>query len=140
MKFLTFQEIKQQCRLDDEQAELEHDLLEMYGEAAEETVLDLIRRSLLDVIVTYNGIPKRLRQASLLLVAQSYQHREPSSSQNMSIVPYSFDLLVKPLMRLAGEDPKQDWEDSLPQGAIVSSDGRVLVDRDFHIVCAAQTE
>lgn len=140
MKFLTFQEIKQQCRLDDEQAELERSLLEMYGEAAEETVLDLIRRSLLDVIVTYNGIPTRLRQASLLLVAQSYQQREPSSSQNMSIVPYSFDLLVKPLMRLAGEEPKQDWEDSLPQGAIVSSDSRVLVDRDFHIVCAAQTE
>ena len=140
MKFLTFQEIKQQCRLDDEQAELERSLLEMYGEAAEETVLDLIRRSLLDVIVTYNGIPTRLRQASLLLVAQSYQQREPSSSQNMSIVPYSFDLLVKPLMRLAGEEPKQDWKDSLPQGAIVSSDSRVLVDRDFHIVCAAQTE
>lgn len=140
MKFLTFQEIKQQCRLDDEQAELERSLLEIYGEAAEETVLDIIRRSLLDVIVTYKGIPSRLRQASLLLVAQSYQHREPSSSQNMSSVPYSFDLLVKPLMRLAGEDPKQDWEDRLPQGAIVSSDGRVLVDKDFHIVCAAQSE
>lgn len=136
MKFLTIEQIKAQLRLDDQQAELERDLLEMYGEAAEETVLDIIRRSLLDVIVTYNGIPTRLRQASLMLVAQSYQQREPSSTQNMSAVPYSFDLLVKPLMRLAGEDPKQNWEDSLPEGAIVSSDGRVLLDKDYRIVCA----
>ncbi|MBR1449146.1 MAG: phage gp6-like head-tail connector protein, partial [Prevotella sp.] len=84
------------------QADMERDLLEMYGEAAEETVLDVIRRSMIDVILTYGGIPKRLIQATLLLVGQSYQHREPASSQNMYAVPYSFDLLLKPLMRLAG--------------------------------------
>jgi hypothetical protein len=33
-------------------------------------------------------------------VAQSYQHREPSSPQNISSVPYDFDLLLKPYMRL----------------------------------------
>lgn len=137
MRYLTFEQIKAQLRLDDTQADMERDLLEMYGEAAEETVLDMIRRSMIDVILTYGGIPKRLIQATLLLVGQSYQHREPASSQNMSAVPYSFDLLLKPMMRLAGDEAKQDWEDVLPAGTIVSSDGRVLIDKDYRIVCAA---
>lgn len=137
MKWLTLERIKQQCRIEANFTE-EDSLLEMYGESAEETVLDLIRRSLLDVIVTYNGIPRRLVQASLMLVDVSYQHRSPVSPQNMSIVPYTFDLILKPLMRLSGDEAKQDWEDALPTGAIVSSDGRVLVDKDYRIVCASQ--
>ena len=137
MKWLTFEQIKAHLRLDDEQAELERDVLEMYGEAAEETVLDLIRRSLTEVIVTYNGIPRRIILASLLLVGQSYQHREAASVQNLYAVPYSFDLLLKPLMRLSGNDPNpQTWEDDMPDGALVSSDGRVVVDKDNRIVCA----
>lgn len=135
MKFLTFDQIKHQLRLDDEQAELEHDLLVMYGEAAEETVLDIIRRSLLDVVLTYNGIPRRLVQASLMLVDTSYKERSPISPQNMSLVGYSFDLLIKPLMRLAGDEAKPDWEERLPLGAIVSNDALVLMDRDYNIVC-----
>ena len=35
-----------------------------------------------------------------MLVAQSYQHREPMSPQNLYTVPYAFDLLLKPYMRL----------------------------------------
>ena len=46
MNFLTFNQIKQQLRLDDEQAAWEQELLEDYGEAAEDTVLNLINRSL----------------------------------------------------------------------------------------------
>lgn len=136
MRYLTFEQIKAQLRLDDVQADMERDLLEMYGEAAEETVLDVIRRSLIDVILTYGGIPKRLVQATLLLVGQSYQHREPASPQNMSIVPYSFDLLLKPMMRLAGDEPVGDWNGDLPQGAIISSDGLLLLTKDYRIVCA----
>ena len=36
MKYLTFEQIKAQLRLDDAQATEEHDLLELYGEAAED--------------------------------------------------------------------------------------------------------
>ncbi|MBQ2003306.1 MAG: phage gp6-like head-tail connector protein, partial [Bacteroidaceae bacterium] len=46
MKYLTFEQIKAQLRLDDEQAELEKDLLEDYGEAAEDTVLNICNRTL----------------------------------------------------------------------------------------------
>lgn len=100
MEIITFDQIKDQLRLDDEQAAQERDLLLEYGEAAEETVLDLIRRPLDEVVCKYGKIPARLRRACLLLVDISYKERSPASSQNMSAVPYSFDLMIKPLMKL----------------------------------------
>lgn len=136
MKYLTFEQIKAQLRLDDEQAELEHDLLEMYGESAEEAVLEIIRRPLIDVILTYNGLPKRLIQVTLLLVDEWYQHRAAAEPGALSPVPYAFDFMLKPMMRLSGDEPLPDDESSLPEGAIVSSDGRVLVDSNYRIVCA----
>ena len=101
MKFLTFQEINQQCRLDDEQAELERSLLEMYGESAEETVLNLLNRTVTDVYEQYGTIPKPLVHATLMLVDNAYKERSPIAPQNMSLVPYTFDLLLKPYMKLS---------------------------------------
>ena len=136
MKYLTFEQIKQQLRLDDEQAELERTRLEGMAEAAEEAVLTIIRRSLTDVILTYNGLPQRIVQVTLLLVDEWYQHRSPVEQGQLSPVPYAFDLMLKPMMRLTGNEMLPDDESSLPDGAIVSSDGRVLVDKDYRIVCA----
>ena len=100
MKFLTFDQIKAQLRLDDAQAAEEHDLLELYGEAAEDMVLNTLNRTITDIFEQYGMVPKALVQAGLMLVAQSYQHREPASPQNLYAVPYAFDLLMKPYMRL----------------------------------------
>ena len=100
MKFLTFDQIKAQLRLDDEQFEYERDLLELYGDAAEDMVLNTCNRTITDIFEQYGMVPKALVQAGLMLVAQSYQHREPASPQNLSVVPYAFDLLLKPYMRL----------------------------------------
>ena len=100
MKFLTFEQIKAQLRLDDEQAEEERDILVLYGEAAEDMVLDTCNRTITDIYEQYGTMPKALVQAGLMLVAQSYQHREPASPQNLYAVPYAFDLLLKPYMRL----------------------------------------
>ena len=100
MKYLTFEQIKAQLRLDDEQATEEHDLLELYGEAAEETVLNLCGCSYTDIYEQYGAIPKPLVHATLLLVDTAYRERSPVSPQNMSSVPYTFDLLLKPYMRL----------------------------------------
>jgi hypothetical protein len=100
MKYLTFEQIKAQLRLDDEQALDEHDLLELYGEAAEDMVLNTLNRTITDIYEQYGMVPKALVQAGLMLVAQSYQHREPSSPQNLYTVPYAFDLLLKPYMKL----------------------------------------
>lgn len=100
MKFLTFDQIKAQLRLDDEQALEEHDLLELYGEAAEDMVLNTMNRTMEDIIEQYGVVPKSLVHAGLMLVAQSYQHREPASPQNLYTVPYAFDMLLKPYIKL----------------------------------------
>lgn len=101
MKFLTFDKIKAQLRLDDEQAQMEHELLCDYGETAEDTVLNLCNRTLEDLIEVYGRVPAPIRQAALMLVDNQYKERSPISPQNMSSVPYAFDLLLKPYMRLA---------------------------------------
>ena len=100
MKFLTFEQIQAQLRLDDQQAEDEHDLLVLYGEAAEDAVLNICNRTMEDLVEQYGNVPKTLVQAGLMLVAESYQHREPASPQNLYVVPYKFDMLLKPYMRL----------------------------------------
>ena len=100
MKFLTFEQIKAQLRLDDTQAELERDLLELYGDAAEDMVLNTCHRTITDIYEQYGMVPKALVQAGLMLVAQSYQHREPTSPQNLYAVPYAYDLLLKPYIKL----------------------------------------
>ena len=100
MKWLTLERIKQQCRIEQDFTE-EDSLLEMYGESAEEVLLNHLNRSYEDIMQIYGRIPAPLVHASLMLVDVSYQHRSPVSPQNMSIVPYTFDILVKPYMRLA---------------------------------------
>ena len=108
MKFLTFDQIKAQLRLDDAQATEERDLLELYGESAEDAVLSLVRRNMANLVETYGRVPKQIVQATLMLVAISYQHREPASQQNMYAVPYAFDMLIKPYARLDGAEMPVD--------------------------------
>ena len=128
MKWLTFELIKAQLRLDDEQAGLERTLLELYGESAEVTVLQLTRRTVDDLVEEYGEVPRPLIHASLLLVDLSYQHRTMVSVQSMSMVPYTFDLLVKPYMRLTTDDTGGD--DILPDGTLMDTDGLVLMGSD----------
>lgn len=101
MKFLTIEQIKAQLRLDDQQAELERDLLEMYGDSAEQTVLNLLNRTVTDVFEQYGCIPRPLVHATLMLVDNAYKERSPISPQSMSTVPYAFDLMLKPYMKLS---------------------------------------
>lgn len=100
MKFITFEQIKAQLRLDDEQAEMERDMLCDYGESAEETVLNTLNTTMEDIIEQYGRMPKPIVHATLMLVDNAYKERSPISPQNMSSVPYSFDLMLKPYMRL----------------------------------------
>lgn len=97
MKFLTLQNIKAHSRID---YDCEDSLLELYGEAAEDTLLNHIGMTYEQVIAKYTTVPMPLVQAALMLVDVSYQHRNPVSSQNMSVVPYTFDILVKPYVIL----------------------------------------
>lgn len=100
MKWLTLPRIKQQLRIEADFTE-EDDLLEMYGESAEEVLLNYLNRSFDDVMEVYGRMPAPLTHAALMLVDTSYQYRSPVSVQSMSLVPYTFDILIKPYMRLS---------------------------------------
>lgn len=105
MKFLTIDKIKQQLRLD---CTCEAELLDAYGNSAEETLAGYLGYnnennlpSVDKMLEAYGGtMPAPLVQAALMLVDTSYQFRSPVSAQNMSVVPYTFDLLVKPYVKL----------------------------------------
>ena len=105
MKFLTIDKIKQQLRLD---CTCEAELLKDYGNSAEATLAAYIGfvddnnlPSVDKMLEAYGGtMPAPLVQAALMLVDTSYQFRSPVSAQNMSVVPYTFDLLVKPYVKL----------------------------------------
>ena len=97
MKWLTLEYIKKHSRID---FDCEDDLLTIYGESAEETVLNIIDRSYEELIATYTTVPKPLYEAALMLVDLSYQQRSPVSSVNMYTVPYTFDMKIKPYMKL----------------------------------------
>ena len=98
MKWLTLAQIKAQLRID---GNSDDDLLTMYGEAAEDTLLNYLNKTYDEVIEAYTTMPAPLVQASLMLVDVSYQYRSPLSPTNMYYVPYTFDVLIKPYMRLA---------------------------------------
>ena len=125
MKWLNIEMIHQHLRLD---TSLEDTLLELYAESAEATVLQLTRRTVDDLVEEYGEVPRPLILASLMLVDLSYQHRPMASAQSMSMVPYTFDLLVKPYMRLTTDDTGGD--DILPDGTLLDADGLVLTDSD----------
>ena len=100
MKYLTLQMIKAQCRIEPDFTD-EDTWLESTGESEEETMLNLLGRSYEDLIENYGKVPAPIVQATLELVDISYQHRSPVSAQSMYLVPYTFDLRVKPYVRLA---------------------------------------
>ena len=100
MKWLTLNLIKDHLRID-RSFTLEDDSLTMYGESAEDSILDIIRRSYTEVLEKYGEVPKPLVHASLMLVDMSYQHRSVVSSQQLYVIPYAIDMKVKPYMKLA---------------------------------------
>ena len=99
MKWLKLERIKQQLRIEPDFHE-EDELLEEYGESAEEVLLNYLNRTYEDVIEVYGRVPAPLRHASLMLVDMSYQYRSPVSAQSISLMPYTFDILIKPYIKL----------------------------------------
>ena len=98
MKWLTIDWIKAHSRID---FNCEDELLELYGEDAEDTVLNLINRSYEEVMELWGSVPKPLYVAALMLVEVDYNHRSPDSINNMYAVKYGFDMKIKPYIRLS---------------------------------------
>lgn len=108
MTFLTLETIKAHLRID---SDINEDaMLTIYGNAAEEVLVSYLNRGKTVAAMTaslteeYGGIPTPIVQAGLMLVDLSYQHRSPVSPQSLYVVPYTFDILVKPYMRLYDEE------------------------------------
>ena len=130
MKFLTLEQIKAQLHIEPDFT-LEDDNLTLYGDSAEQVIFNLCRRPYEDFIETYGAIPQDVVHAALLLVTASYEHRSAVSMQNLSIVHYSFDMIIKPYMRLTsatdgdvqtvtlGSDVKIAFTADLPDGLLL---------------------
>ena len=108
MKWLTIDYIKQHSRID---YDCEDALLELYGNAAEETVMNILGRDYDDIKANFGtekaDIPAAIIQASLILVDTSYTQRTAVSTQNLYAVPYGFDMLVKPYMKLTVDEDNE---------------------------------
>ena len=103
MKFLTFDEIKAQLRLDDEQAELERTIIERHACSAEDAVLNVCNRTVTELYSIYGEIPSGLVVAALLLTDDLYNHRGTVSPAAVYHLP-AFDINVKPYMKLTSND------------------------------------
>ena len=97
MKWLTLEYIKMHSRIDYND---EDELLELYGESAEDMIENVTGKKYAEILEEYGEFPKPLYYASLMLVECSYTQRSPVTMTNMAIVPYTFDFLVKPYMKL----------------------------------------
>jgi hypothetical protein len=122
MKWLTLTEIKRQLRIEADFT-LEDEKLTGYGESAEETILNICRRTYDDFSSDYGKIPQPIVEASLLLVSLSYEQSSPVTQYQMYSVGYAFDMKVKPYMRLA--DDERDLIEM--QTFILGSDVKILV-------------
>ena len=97
MKWLSIDYIKQHSRVD---FDCEDELLELYGESAEAMILNICNRTVEELKEAYGEIPAPLYQAGVILVDTSYNQRSAVNTQQLYTVPYGFDFLVKPYMKL----------------------------------------
>lgn len=125
MKWLTLNDIKDQLRIERDFTD-DDKLLTRYGESAENTILNICRRTYDDFISEYGEIPSDIVEASLLLVTVSYEHRAAVSQYQMYSVGYAFDMKVKPYMRLSS-----DGEDAQMQVFTIGSDVKIIVAADL---------
>lgn len=107
MKWLTLEEIRQQLRIAEDCHE-EDALLVRYGNSAEAVVLNMTGRTYEELKAMNptgeDAIPADVWEATVMLVELSYQQRSPLTSQNLSIVPFAFDIKIKPYMRLTTKE------------------------------------
>lgn len=100
MTYLTLALIKAQSRIDND---LEDAQLELYGDAAEETVCELCGTTPAEAADHFGGsIPKRILQATLMLVDESYQYRSSVNPTPVAHMP-AFERLIKPFVKLADD-------------------------------------
>ena len=102
MKYLSLEYIKQHSRID---YDCEDELLELYGDAAEEAMSQILNRGknteemVADLTEVYGHVPAPIFPATLMLVASLYKDREKDLVQQ-AYTNTTFSILVKPYMKL----------------------------------------
>ena len=93
MKYLTLDEIKKQCTIDQQFTD-DDEFLEMLGDSAEDMTAQLIDMSL-DELAAENGeIPASIRHAMRILVDYFYSVNR-GSSENAPSIPDAVHLMLK---------------------------------------------
>ena len=105
LKFLTLQDIKDQLRIDADFTE-EDEKLKKFGKSAEDITMQYLNRgdtaeeAIASLNEQYGEVPEAVIEAALEFVDHQYQYRGLLSSTNISPIPYSWDTLLKPYMKL----------------------------------------
>ena len=98
MEYLSIEYIKKHSRID---YDCEDDLIDVYGSAAERAILKLLGRSLDDLKEPNDGlVPQDVIVATFQLADNLIRHRSPVEQVNLSVVPYGYDLMLKPYIVL----------------------------------------
>lgn len=104
MNWISLEQIKQNSRID---FSYDDELVTRCGNAAEAVILKLTRRTYGNIEDIFGQNPSDLVQAALLLADVGYKHRSPVSDTNKSVIPYTFDYIIAPYMRLDKATPLQ---------------------------------
>ena len=123
LKWLTLDAIHQHCRIDFNCEDAE--LLQM-GMAAEQSILDLTRRTFANIIDTYGRIPDPLFNASLLMVQSLYKNRDAEEQRDSKQIAFGLEYMVKNYMCLTLSSPIENERDGLTDKLTV-----LMTDFDF---------
>ena len=123
LKWLTLDAIHQHCRIDFNCEDAE--LLQM-GMAAEQSILDLTRRTFANIIDTYGRIPDPLFNASLLMVQSLYKNRDAEEQRDSKQIAFGLEGMVKNYMCLTLNSPIENERDGLTDKLTV-----LMTDFDF---------
>lgn len=123
LKWLTLDAIHQHCRIDFNCEDAE--LLQM-GMAAEQSILDLTRRTFANILDTYGRIPDPLFNASLLMVQSLYKNRDAEEQRDSKQIAFGLEYMVKNYMCLTLNSPIVNERDGLTDKLTV-----LMTDFDF---------
>lgn len=98
LRFVTLEEIKNNARIETND---EDKLITRIGLSAEDTVLNLMERTIEDILEEFNDkIPEPICHATLMLATHYCLHRTPFETIPLHAVPYTIDVMLKPYIRL----------------------------------------
>lgn len=98
MAIITIEDVKRNARIEHP---LEDDLIDMYAKSAEAITLEYIRRTEDELEDKWGCVPAPVKQACIMMATTWYDNRQPLGNIQMHSIPYTYEFLLKPYMKLA---------------------------------------